>query len=370
MTRNSHTRKLWLLTGEKAGDNAQMLALADALEERGWARYVLNLSFRSLELVTHALMRPTLAGVTADAQAQLRPPWPDLVISAGRRTELVARWIGDQSPTTKIVHLGRPWSAPDCFDLVVTSPQYFVPLRSNVLCNVLPLHGEREVSTAAEDAARQDWDSKLAELVRPWTAVLLGGNSGSFVFTPRLARRWSLEVDHLTKREGTVLLTSSRRTPPGFLDAFIDALRTPNVAYDWHVEQRRSGAVTNPYSLFLALADQFVVSAESVSMTTEALLRSKPTYLLDCSVNAVQQRLRPSYYRWKPLSHRLAMRFAPERFRRDVYGYQQRLVELGYLAWLSSTEPPANISPKQPLRELMQQGLKDTVDRVIALFNR
>ena len=40
----------------------------------------------------------------------------------------------------RLVHVGRPWARPGTFDLVVSTPQYFLPEASDVLVNPLPLH--------------------------------------------------------------------------------------------------------------------------------------------------------------------------------------------------------------------------------------
>src|SRR5215470_16228684 len=112
---------IWVLTGYKAGDNAQVLALAEAL---GWPLAVKSFRYRRTELLTNLMLGPTLAGTVPTGSSVLAPPWPDLVITAGRRNEPVARWIEAASGgTTRLVHLGRPWADPRHFDLVIATPQ-------------------------------------------------------------------------------------------------------------------------------------------------------------------------------------------------------------------------------------------------------
>jgi len=127
---------VWLLMGHKAGDNNQVLALAEAL---GWPYEVKRFVYKKTELLSNLLLGPTLAGIRKSASTRMMPPWPDLLITAGRRNEPIARWIQKQSNhSTRIVHIGRPWAQPACFDLIVTTPQYQIPSAPNILCNTLP----------------------------------------------------------------------------------------------------------------------------------------------------------------------------------------------------------------------------------------
>ena len=98
---------VWVLLGQKAGDNNQVLALAEQLP---WPFQCKNFDYRPFEIVTNRLLGVTLAGVDRKRSSELSAPWPDLVITAGRRNEPVARWIKRQSGgKTRLVHMGRPW---------------------------------------------------------------------------------------------------------------------------------------------------------------------------------------------------------------------------------------------------------------------
>ena len=131
---------VWLLTGHKARDNAQVLTLAEAL---GWPFEVKRFVYRKTELATNLLLGPTLSGAVMADSSRLEPPWPDLILSAGRRNEPIARWIRKQAggpDRVKLVHFGRPWASPKRFDLIITTPQYGLPPRANVLHNETLLH--------------------------------------------------------------------------------------------------------------------------------------------------------------------------------------------------------------------------------------
>ncbi len=321
--------RVWVLCGPKAGDNNQMQALARMLEERYGCQIVFkHLSFRWFELLLHLLPLPSLAGLQPTAKASLHAPWPDLVITAGRRNELVARWIQAQAEHCRLVHLGRPWSNLSHFDLVVSTPQYVLGKSENILLNNLPLyHFDKQKLVQAGE----HWANRLKELPRPYIVLLVGGDSGAFVFTPTLARTLAQAVNRVVRRlGGTLLVSSSARTPEPFLEMLMQSLDSPGYEYHWN-----DGKPDNPYLGYLALGDCFIVTSESVSMVSEAVSMGKPVLLCEVpSASDPHWYLHGSNLRWKPLTHRLAMGLAPKRFRRDIRNIQHRLVALGLVRWL------------------------------------
>ena len=355
--------ELWTLLGRKAGDNAQVLALADAV---GWPREDKHISARSWEIVPHLLFGATLRGIDRRASSRLVPPWPDLVISAGRRNEPVARWIKEQSGgRVRLVHVGRPWARPETYDLVVGTPQYFLEEAGNVMVNPLPLHG---ITRHAVDAAAARLAPRLAHLPRPFASVLIGGDSGPFVFTPETGRSLAAGVNRLVAQTGgAALVSGSPRTPRAAAEAFRAALDVPATCYWWH---DRDGAAENPYHGFLGLADRFVVTGESMSMLAEAGSLGRPLYLFDPGDAPGPWWRHAHNFRSKPLSHALAMRLAPVRMRRDISRIQSALVAEGRARWLieapdliAAGEDWAATAPKDPSADARRAA-----DRVRALL--
>ncbi len=341
----------WLLTGHKAGDNTQVRALADAL---GWPYTVKRFRYQSYELLTNRLLGITLAGIDRASSSVLASPWPELVITAGRRNEPVARWIRRQSGgKTRLVHVGRPWAPLDSFDLIVTTPQYFLPDQQNILKNSLPLHG---LTAERLEEAASVWGVKLAHLPRPYIAVLVGGDSGPFVYTAEKGQRLGQLINRLAASSGgSLLITGSARTPAAVLDALQRELNVPHTIYRWSKD--RAG---NPYLGYLALADQLVVSGESMSMLAEAGFTGKPLYIYDPAGTGPWWRYAHNY-RFKPLSHRLAMLLAPRRMHRDVGNIQRQLVSSGRAVWLGQSFPQGESLE-------LSDDVARAADRVRALF--
>ncbi len=296
------TQRVWILRGAKVGDFAQMRALSRAL---GWPTEVRQLYFRSFELLLHAWPRATLAGVDRRRSDVLAPPWPDLLLTAGRRNELPAQWIKAHAPDIRLVHVGRPWSHPRRFDLVVSNRQYGLEAGPNVIVNTLPL-----VDANGQSIESDPWLPRFAQLPRPWTAVLIGGNSGPWVWTHRRVMAFIDALhDFRARHGGSLLVTTSARTPSVLSRALEARLLPP--AYV-HRYGRDDG---NPYAAMLALGDRFVVTADSLSMLSEALATAREVLLYD-HLREVPG-LDASQLRWRPLVHRAALAFGPRRMQRD-----------------------------------------------------
>src|SRR4051794_1775593 len=200
----------WVLPLRRAGDATQAMAFAGGL---ALPFPVKQLAGRRVALLRAPPFAATLAGLEPEAAASLRAPWPTLVLSTGCENEPVARWIRQASGgRTRIVHVGRPWGPLDGYDLVVTTPQYRLPERPNVLQNEAPLH---RVTAGRLAEAVATWKPRLRHLPQPYFAVLVGGGSGPYPLDRQAGERLGRQVSELARRHGgSLLITTNARTPP------------------------------------------------------------------------------------------------------------------------------------------------------------
>ena len=338
--------RVWLMMGHKAGDNSQVMALAEAL---GWPFDIKHFTYKRTELLTNLISGPTLAGVVRAQSSDLGSPWPDLIITAGRRNEPAARWIQKQAAPEKhvrIVHCGRSWAKIEQFDLIVTTPQYRLPKRPNVLHNLTPLH---RVTEERLRAAAADWGPRLSRLPGPYLAVVIGGNSGPFTFDHAAAKRLARQACARAKKVGaSLLVTTSARTPRDKINSFERALDVPAEIFRWSKE-----VAENPYFGFLALADEIIVTGDSMSMLTEACATRKPVHIFDLGVGRnAMRRQEPAQIisavtegrvfekaHLKALIYRMTMHVGPERMTRDIRIVHQVLVDNGMAVWLGDRFP-------------------------------
>ena len=251
---------VWLLTGTRAGDNNQLLALADAL---GWPFVQKPIAYNQLRRLP--FLRRGLTVVAKESRALIAPPWPDLVIGVGYGSVSVARYIRDQTNgRAKLVHIGNPRDLLSDFDLQITTPQY-TRKASNLL--ELPFPIGNPARNASPSSEEQDWLSKFP---RPRRFVAVGGP----------ARFWELDHRDLSR----AISSHQRENPPGSLIVAVSARTRPETRE--LLEKLLSGrhqAIIDSFPRFgtvLADCDEVYVTADSVSMISEAVLSGKPVGMI------------------------------------------------------------------------------------------
>lgn len=370
---NSAHPLVWLMMGSKAGDNSQVMALAEAT---GWPFEIKRFVYKPYELVTNLLLGPNLHGMVKEESSPLEAPWPDLIITAGRRNEPICLWIQKQArkegKKVRIVHVGRTWAKIERFDLIVTTPQYRLPVRPNVLHNKTPLH---RVTNERLRADADAWAPSLDHLPKPHIAVVVGGSSGPYSFDHRAAARLGKQASKLAAETGgSLLITTSARTPADTIDTLEQNITVPTYFYRW-----KRGAADNPYFAFLGLADSIIVTGDSMSMLAEACATRKRVHIFDLGEgrNAMrpstrehtvaEEALEPFWKHWE-LKHfrafvfRMAMRLGPDRMTRDIRIVHRHLVDSGRAVWLGDPFPPG-----LPLRSL--ECVPRAAARVRAMFD-
>ena len=118
-----------------------------------------------------------------------------------------------------------------------------------------------------------DW---LAELPHPRVAVILGGRNQVYKFTGADDARLAGSVASIARLGASFMITPSRRTHAGLRAAVLLATEgRPRFIWD--------GTGANPYPAFLAHADFFVVTGDSVNMSGEPLVTGKPVWIFEPS---------------------------------------------------------------------------------------
>jgi len=264
--------RVWLVVGDKHGDNGQVESLAAALPWPVVRKYV---RIRPPYDVRKPRVRPTLHYVDPARSDSLEPPWPDVLITIGRRLSMVALWVQAQSAGhTKIVLVGKPSGMMGRFDLIVSSAIAQLPPRSNVFAVRLPL---TKVNKADIAAASARWQPRLADLPRPLVAFLVGGPTNPFVFDIDAADRLVTLARKVVDQEGgTPYFSTSRRTPESVVARVEARLPAGARLFRWSLD-----AEDNPYQALLGLADGFVVTGDSITMLVEVVQLRKALAIFD-----------------------------------------------------------------------------------------
>ena len=251
------TLTAWALTTGETGMRTQARGLAQAVAER-------------VEEKTVARAWPWI-GVHAD---RLAPPWPDIIISCGRRAARHALTARAASGGRLLaVHVQDPRLRARDFDLVIAMEHDAIAAGENVIKVATALH---DLTPANLAAAAAEWSGRLAPFGRPLVGVMVGGDLRGRRFTLDDGQRLLGGLRRLrADAEAALAIIPSRRTAEPVIQLFRQAFAGDPRVYLW---DRTS---ENPYRPVLALADRLIVTSDSVSMISEALATSHPVEVFD-----------------------------------------------------------------------------------------
>ena len=261
MSRAMKPSATWVITEDLAGLQAQAVGLAEAA---GLA-YATRV-FRPKGIWRHvpaALWPSPRAAVGA---AVVAPPFPELLIGAGGKA---AALLASLRRSVRGVIVQHPRLPLGRFDLVVAARHDGIA-GPNVIVTRTALH---RVSPARLAEAERVWTPRLAHLPRPLVSVLVGGANGRYRLDAAVAGQLAAQLAAMMQRDRVGLaLTPSRRTGAEVREALRAAL-APRGGFVW------DGEGENPYFGLLACADAIVVTADSVSMISEAAATRAPVLI-------------------------------------------------------------------------------------------
>jgi mitochondrial fission protein ELM1 len=195
----------------------------------------------------------------------------------------------------------------------------------------------------------------------------VGGNSSVYELDPATATNLALQASaQVRKVGGSLLVSTSPRTPAAVVEAVFAGLDCPAHCYRW-----RPNDADNPYLAYLALADSFIVTVDSASQVVEACVTNKPVYVFtwptrarSCFSGGVLRRwLQPQRHRQSRSLARLYDQLVYWGFirpTRDFAASLQILTQRGLIAQLGSV-PDSQL--RQPLDDMER-----SVTRIRQLF--
>jgi mitochondrial fission protein ELM1 len=252
-----------ILCTDLAGLRAQAVGLAEAA---GFTPDVRVLQVKApWRYLSSSLWPAPLRAVAPEAVAE---PLPGLVIGCGGVGARVAAAL--RRPGVSVVAIQHPRMPLQKFDAVLAGRHDGIA-GMNVIITRTALH---RVTPARLKAEADVWAPEFAALPRPLVAVLLGGSNGRYRFDEAVARDLAAKLAAMMTADGVGLaITPSRRTAPEVMAVLREVL-APLGAWIW------DGAGENPYFGMLGLADAIIVTADSVSMVSEAVATAAPVFLV------------------------------------------------------------------------------------------
>lgn len=259
--------RAWVISDGKAGHEGQCLGVAEALgldvEIKHIPRPGRLYGFRAPWGPPPRAARFGLAG------SLFAPPFPAIALATGRLTTPYIRALKKKAglKTFTVILLDPKVSAASA-DLFWV-PEHDRRRGANVITTLTSPH---RFSPERLAEIRQHVPAVIAALPHPRIGVLVGGPNGDYRYTPADEARLVAALASLSAGGAGLMITASRRTPASLLNA-IDAATAGAPRFLW------DGTGDNPYVIFLAHADAFVVTADSVNMAGEAAATGMPIHV-------------------------------------------------------------------------------------------
>lgn len=263
-SRDMKLQKILVITDGKAGDEMPCLAVADGLGARAYSVVI-------TPKAPWTWMMPWGAPDPCDWKRlelihRVNAEGIDAVIATGRRAVPYLRKLRRLRPDLFTIFLKDPRVGPDLAD-VIWLPEHDKLRAPNVLSTVTGPHRFRPEALAAR---RAEPPQAFQDLQRRKVAVLVGGNSLHFSFSPACVTRLINQLDRLVETDVSLMISTSRRTPAALVQKLLSHYGDDKRHLVW------TSQGDNPYFDYLAFADGVVVTADSANMMGEAAVTGRP----------------------------------------------------------------------------------------------
>ena len=280
--------EVWLLTDDRAGNVNQLLGIAEAL---GYPFECKEIRYDKWVKLPNFIRGKSLLGLDQKTAENIKAPWPDFVLSAGRRSFPVARYIRKMSGNrTKIIQLMNPGKAGFSEADLVVLPAHDTHAKTQK--NVLVVTGTpHRVSRSRLREEKRVWEKVFERYTKKRISVIVGGATKNNPFTSEMALELAKGVRALEPM--SVLVTTSRRTPSDVVQVLKRELPKPCYFYCY------GDKGDNPYFGLLACADEIVVTGDSMSMCSECCATGVPVSVFapNKMMSAKHKRFHQTLYR-------------------------------------------------------------------------
>ena len=264
---------IWTLTDNRPGNNSQVLGVAQYIN---YPFKRIKVTYNNFFFLRACLGNGSSIGFTRDSISLAEEPWPDLIISAGRRAAHFASWIKFHSTvSTRLVSIMFPGRRIyNNFDILA------IPKHDNIFnikhCSkIIRINGAPSyISDGILEQQKKQFSEIFNDFPKPLIAVLVGGDTKKYKYTMKDTYSFLNIISHFSESlNGTFLLATSRRTSNMMQNILHKGI--PNLRHSSIWGQGK----LNHYLSYLALADEIIVTGDSITMCSEALSTKKPVYI-------------------------------------------------------------------------------------------
>ncbi|XP_010535701.1 PREDICTED: mitochondrial fission protein ELM1 [Tarenaya hassleriana] len=241
-----------------------------------------------------SILEADVKKIVSMARETFEKDGPLLVVACGRDTISIASSIRHlASENVFVVQIKHPRSRLNRFDMVITPRHDYYPLTpeaqeqvprflhrwitpreppdDHVVLTTGSLH---QIDYAALRNAASTWHDEFAALPKPLLIVNIGWPTRNCRYGADLAKQLTASLLSVIASCGSVRISFSHRTPGKVSKIIVKELGDNPKVYIGN------GQEPNPYMGHLAWGDAFVVTADSVSLISEACSTGKPVYVI------------------------------------------------------------------------------------------
>lgn len=260
-------KEILVIKDTKVGTYKQALALAEFI---GKPYEEINLEYNILGKLPNSLLASNIIHIKNNIKSIINLPFPKIIISCGRKTLPVAKYLKKQTQA-KIIHIMWPGNYDSMIDLLIT------PKHDNIkekIDGIIPtIGGLSSVTPTKINFIYEQNKRYLPPLKDNIIGLLIGGNQKKLEFTKENVKELINKINDLAEKyNSSILYTTSRRTPKEIVN-YIKNNILPS-AID--IEQL---GLNESYLTLLGTAKYFIVTGDSVSMCSEIAATGKSLYI-------------------------------------------------------------------------------------------
>ena len=204
-------------------------------------------------------------------QSPIAPPFPDVVISSGRRTLPYLKAIKKASGNKTItVCLKDPKTGTSAAD-VIWVPVHDRLRGENVIATLTSPH---PLSMELLAEAKVEAEKHFADYPKKRIGLILGGNTRGVTWNADTCADLERKLSQIPQDGHSILAVASRRTPTQLEETVKQALKSHKLFYSAGTDES-----DNPYRQVLSISDVLIVTGDSHNMVSEALATGTPVYV-------------------------------------------------------------------------------------------
>jgi len=278
-TGQNNSPEVWALLDGVSGHDSQVLGIVEVLGVKFNKK---KITYNETAARPNFLKLDGLATIDKKKSDLITAPWPDIIVSCGRKAGTVAKAIkkeaAKEGKKTFAAHILWPGSSFG-FDLIACPEHDSIPFPFSKSRKLFKFLGSpNRISKEFLINEYIIWARTIGELPAPRIVVLIGGDSKRTEFNEHHAKYLCEQVVQLcAKFKAAVLVSTSRRTSEEVASYMESELKRRIGRYLHFHDFNKTKA--NPFYAFLQLADIILVTGDSVSMCSESCSTGKPVYI-------------------------------------------------------------------------------------------